>query len=205
MSNEADQTSAAEAAVRVRGRGARLRDQSDEALVWLWRRGDLAAASVAIQRYERLVYGSALRVLRDPHRAEDATQDAFLKAHQQIERLREPAALPGWLKRIAISVAIDELRRTRPDDPLDDFDAPDTGLTPAEAAEVTDALERFAAALERLPASLRIVVSLRDVEGLSTSEAAELLGVSEAAVKMRLSRGRRAVRDLVGGGDADDA
>lgn len=165
----------------------------DEALVLRWQRGDLAAASVAIQRYERMVYGSALRVLRDPHRAEDAAQETFLKAHERIGTLREPAALPGWLKRICVRHSIDQLRKNQPAS-IEDLEVPDHRPGPAAAAETADALERFRAALATLPESLRLVVSLRDVDGLSTAETAEALGITEAAAKMRLSRGRRELR-----------
>lgn len=111
--------------------------------------------------------------------------------------LREPAALPGWLKRICVRHSIDQLRKVRPAS-LDDLDLPDHQPGPASIAESADVLERFRTALGRLPESLRLTVSLRDVEGLSTRESAEALGITEAAVKMRLSRGRRELRTILG-------
>ena len=181
-------------------RAVAVRELSDEVLVLRWQRGDLAAASVAIQRYERLVYGAALRVLGNAHLAEDVTQEAFLRAHQAIKSLREPAALPGWLKRISVRQAIDQLRKVRPSS-LEDEDPADWRPGPAALAETADTLERFRHALSALPEPLRLAVTLRDVEGFSTSAAAEALGISDAAVKMRLSRGRRELRALLTPGE----
>jgi len=196
MSGQPQPADRADRLSRGRARAARVSEQTDQILVMRWQRGDLAAASVAIQRYERLVYGVALRVLRDPHEAEDVAQETFIKAHERIATLREPAALPGWLKQICIRHAIDQIRKRRPAS-LDDIDVPDQRPGPAAAVEATDALENFRAALNDLPESLRLVVSLRDVEGLSTGQTAQLLAITEAAVKMRLSRGRRELRAML--------
>ena len=168
----------------------------DDVLVVRWQRGDLAAASVIIQRYERMVYGAALRVLRDPHQSEDVAQETFLRAHEHIESLRDPAALPGWLKSICVRRAIDLIRGGSPA-ALEEYDAVESDPGPDEVVQIADALERFRSALLSLPTSLRMAVSLRDVDGLSTREAAVALGISEAAVKMRLSRGRRRLRKLL--------
>ena len=170
--------------------------QPDEVLVVRWQRGDLAAASIVIQRYERMVYGAALRVLRDPHQSEDVAQETFLRAHERIESLRDPRALPGWLKSICVRRAIDLIRRGSPA-ALEAYDIAESDPGPDEVVQIADALERFRAALLSLPTSLRVAVSLRDVDGLSTREAATTLGITEAALKMRLSRGRRRLRELL--------
>ena len=70
-------------------------DESDAVLVRRWQRGDLAAASVAIQRHEAMVYAATFRLLRNHALSEDITQDALLRAHERIEQLRQPAAFPG--------------------------------------------------------------------------------------------------------------
>ena len=176
---------------------APTRDQvSDESLVRRWQSGDLSGASVAIQRHERMVFAAALQVLRDPTAAEDAAQETFLRAHERIATLREPAALGGWLRQICVRLCIDQLRRTRPHELDESYPDPSPG--PLEHAEARDALERFEAALDRLPAGQRVVVLLRDVDGFDTAETAELLGLSDASVKMRLSRARAALRAALG-------
>ncbi len=163
-------------------------DESDAVLVRRWQRGDIAAASVAIQRHEGMVYAAAFRLLRNHALSEDISQDAFLRAHERINELRQPAAFPGWVRRIAVRLATDELRRGSFVELSDD--EPDPGPGPEATAETLDALERFRMQLDGLPLAQRAVVVLRDVEGFSIRETAEQLEISEAAVKMRLSRAR---------------
>ena len=166
-------------------------DESDATLVQRWQRGDLAAASIAIQRHEAMVYAAVFRLLHNHALSEDVCQDAFLRAHLRIKSLRQPAAFRGWLRKIAVRLAIEELRR-RPEDELTEFE-PDTRPGPESVVETLDALERFRIQLDALPATQRSVVVLRDVEGFSIRETAEHLGISEGAVKMRLSRARSAL------------
>ena len=166
-------------------------DESDAVLVRRWQRGDIAAASVAIQRHEAMVYAATYRLLRNHAMSEDITQDAFLRAHERIGQLRQPAAFPGWIRRIAVRLATDELRRGSFVE-LNDQE-PDPAPGPDAMAETMDALERFRTQLDALPPAQRAVVVLRDVEGFSIRETAEQLDISEAAVKMRLSRARAAI------------
>ena len=163
-------------------------DESDAVLVRRWQRGDIAAASVAIQRHEAMVYASTFRLLRNHALSEDISQDAFLRAHERINELRQPAAFPAWVRRIAVRLATDELRRGSFVELSDD--EPDPGPGPEATVETLDALERFRLQLDALPPAQRAVVVLRDVEGFSIRETAEQLEISEAAVKMRLSRAR---------------
>ena len=175
-------------------------DESDAVLAQRWQRGDLAAASVAIQRHEAMVYGAVYRLLQDHALSEDICQDAFLRAHERIDTLRQPGALPGWLRQIAVRLAIDELRRT-PSTLLSE-DEPDTLPGPDVVVEGLDTLQRFRTFVESLPSAQRTVFVLRDIEGLSIRETAEQLEITEAAVKMRLGRARSTLkRCLI---DADD-
>ena len=168
-------------------------DESDAVLVRRWQRGDLAAASVAIQRHEAMIYAATFRLLRNFALSEDITQDAFLRAHERIADLRQPASFPGWVRRIAVRLATDELRK-RPSVELTD-DEPDPSPGPEATFETLDALEQFRIQLASLPPAQRAAVVMRDVEGFSIRETAEQLGITEAAVKMRLSRARRALSD----------
>ncbi len=163
-------------------------DESDAVLVRRWQRGDIAAASIAIQRHEGMVYATTFRLLRNHALSEDISQDAFLRAHERIADLRKPAAFSGWVRQIAVRLATDELRKRTLVELSDD--EPDTSPGPADTLETQDALDQFRARLDLLPAAQRAAVVLRDVEGLSIRETAEQLGISEAAVKMRLSRAR---------------
>ena len=177
-------------------------DEPDAVLVQRWQRGDLAAASIAIQRHEAMVYAATFRMLRDHALSEDVTQEAFLRSHEQIGTLRQPGAFSSWVRRIAVRLATDELRRRTPR-PLSD-DEPDTLPGPETVVEVLDALERLRVQLDALPSRQRIVVVLRDVEGFSTQEVAEQLSISEAAVKMRLARARATLRGALRPGQEND-
>ena len=177
-------------------------DESDATLVRRWQRGDIAAASVAIQRHEAMVYAAIYRLLHNHAMSEDIAQDAFLRAHERIDQLRQPAAFPGWVRRIAVRLATDELRR----DALAELDdnEPDIKPGPEEIVETLDALEQFKRRLDALPPTQRAVIVLRDVEGFSIREVAEQLEISEAAVKMRLSRGRASLKQDRPAGTGDD-
>ena len=163
-------------------------DESDAVPVRRWQRGDIAPASIAIQRHEAMVYAATFRLLRNHALSEDISQDAFLRAHERIADLRQPAAFSGWVRQIAVRLATDELCK-RPLVELSE-DEPDTRPGPADTVETLDALEQFRARLDLLPAAQRAAIVLRDVEGFSIRETADQLGISEAAVKMRLSRAR---------------
>ena len=166
--------------------------ETDAACVRRWQRGDLAAASIVIQRHEAMVYAAAYRVIRNHAAAEDVCQDAFLKAHTQIRTLQQPGAFPGWVRRIATRAAIDELRK-RPTTELAD-DEVDPAPGPAEEVEARDVLDHLREQIAALPLPQRAAVVLCDVEGMSIREAAQQLAISEGAVKMRLSRARANLR-----------
>jgi RNA polymerase sigma-70 factor (ECF subfamily) len=167
-----------------------------------WQRGDLASASILIQRYEGVVYAAALRLLRDPADAEDLTQDTFLRAHEQIGSLRDGGAVGAWLRTICVRRGLNVLRRRTPRfEDLDDHDPIDTAPGPEEVTEGRDALARFDEALRRLPEGQRLAIVLCDVEELPQAEVADLLGTTVPAVKMRLQRGRHALRGLLKAGE----
>ncbi len=177
-------------------------DEPDAVLVQRWQRGDLAAASVAIQRHESMVYAAIFRMLRDHALSEDVTQEAFLRAHERISTLRQPGAFSGWVRQIAVRLATDELRRGVPYQLSDE--EPDTLPGPEALVETLDALERLRDQLDALPPRQRVVVVLRDVEGFSIREIAEQLLISEAAVKMRLTRARATLKRTLLPGQEDN-
>ena len=173
-------------------------DEADSVLVQRWQRGDLSAASVAIQRHEAMVYAATFRVLRNHAISEDICQEAFLRAHERIATLRQPAAFSGWVRQIAVRLAIDELRRGSEVQLTED--QPSTHPGPETEVEAMDALERFRAQLDALPSGQRAVIVLRDVEGFSIRETAEQLDITEGAVKMRLRRARATLAESIRSG-----
>ena len=167
-------------------------DESDQVLVRRWQHGNLAAASIVIQRYERMVYASVLRIVRQPALAEDLAQDAFLRAHERIADLQTASRFAPWVRRISVRLALDALRRDQPEMLSDE--EPDRASLPDEVVQIRDAVDGLLADLNALPPAQRAAVILRDVEDFPIAEAASLLGVSEGAFKMRLSRARASLR-----------
>ncbi len=173
------------------------------------RRGDREAFAHLVETYSPLVYRLAMRMLRDPQEAEDVLQETFLNAFRAIGQFEGRSSLATWLYRIAANQALMRLRRPGPptvsvDESADDgADVPipkelfDWCCLPEEefmTAEVRGQLDR---AIQALSPALKAVFVLRDMEGLSTIETADSLGISEAAVKTRLLRARLQLRETL--------
>ena len=172
----------------------------EQALVLRSKGGDRTAYEVLVRHNADRLYAVVLRFSASEADAEEATQEAFLRAWRSIDRFRGDARFFTWLYRIGVNEAKRILeRRTAPgtvfsveDEPIDDIAA--EGPEPQSRAESRELREVLDEALRRLPEKYRAAVVLRDVEGLSTAEAAEVLGLREAAFKSRLHRGRMALR-----------
>ncbi|MBI4199593.1 MAG: sigma-70 family RNA polymerase sigma factor [Chloroflexi bacterium] len=158
-----------------------------------------AAFQEVVERYGEFVYNVALRVLGNPHDAEDATQEAFLDAYRAWDRFRGEAQVSTWLYRIAVNRSLMRLRKEAKERQLtqtgiEDMQVADWADTPEQAALKGELREKLEEGLGRLPKDLRAAIVLRDVEGLSTAEAAAALGISVPALKARLHRGRLLLR-----------
>lgn len=170
-------------------------DPSDADLLSAYRGGDDAALERILARYAPAVRRFGLKMCRDPDDAADVLQDTLLAAARGMREFRGAASLSTWLYTIARSFCIKHRRRAAPTVEIDSSadvastDAPDEA---AESREIGVALERAIGAL--LPEQ-REVLLLRDVEGLSAPEVAQVLGTSVDAVKSRLHRARVAVRE----------
>jgi RNA polymerase sigma-70 factor (ECF subfamily) len=176
---------------------------SDEALVERSQSGDRRAFEELVRRHADRLYSVLLRFTGDPGDAEEATQEAFLRAWRSIARFERRAQFFTWIYRIGINEAKRIGERRPPEgrvvssdeDPVEHVADERAGVAErAEHAELRDALET---AIRRLPEVYRLPLVLRDIEGLSTSEAAAVLELGEAAFKSRLHRGRMAVRKEV--------
>ena len=178
----------------------------DEALVRAAQHGDLDAFNRLVRTYERQAYAVALRLMRRPELAEDATQDAFIQAYRALDTFRG-GSFRAWLMRIVTNRCYDVLRSAtrRAADSLDDqmfeaephwssIAAPDDPVGRATQAELGRLLE---GALARLPNDQRLAVILCDVQGYAYEEAAEIMNVAIGTVKSRLSRARSALRAMI--------
>jgi RNA polymerase sigma-70 factor (ECF subfamily) len=176
---------------------------SDDALVARARDGDMAAFEELVMRHADRLYGSLRRFGLDDAEAQEVAQETFLRAWRGLKSFRGDARFFTWLYRIGFNEAQRRLAR-RPgasvapagDEALETL--ADAGPGPAAEAEIGELREALVRALGDLPVDLRAPVVLRDVEGLSTREAASVLELSEAAFKSRLHRGRMALRNLLG-------
>ncbi|HET7872550.1 MAG TPA: sigma-70 family RNA polymerase sigma factor [Terriglobales bacterium] len=186
----------------------RTEDISDEmSLVQAAKNGDLEAFSELVKRYDRNVFRIAQHITHNEEDAQDVVQDAFLKAYQNLEQFQGNSKFYTWLVRIAVNEALMRLRKRRNDRTvsLDEDVETEEGTMPREVAdwspnpeqiygqsELGDILRKT---IQGLPPGFRTVFVLRDIEGLSTEETAEMLDLSVPAVKSRLLRARLQLRE----------
>lgn len=176
----------------------------DQLLVRRARDGDMSAFEELVMRYADRLYVALRRFGLDDSEAQEVAQETFLRAWRSLKRFEGRSQFFTWLYRIGFNEAHRRLaRRPRPgavvsteQRPVDDL--VDAGSGPAARAEQGELRATLAEALRELPPALRAPVVLRDVEGLSTHEAASALELEEAAFKSRLHRGRMALRGLLG-------
>ena len=152
-----------------------------------------------VAEYGDFVYNLAYRVLGNPADAEDAAQDAFLAAYRNFARFRGESKVSTWLYRIAVNAALMKLRRDRPRNFLTQTGYDDMQLVsptdgPEKLALNSELREHLERGLDLLPENLKAPVVLRDVQGLSNEEAAEVLEISVSSLKARLHRGRVLLR-----------
>jgi RNA polymerase sigma-70 factor (ECF subfamily) len=172
-------------------------DRSDADLVAAARDGDRAAIEELLARYEPSIYRFGLRMCGDEDAAREVLQETLLAAFRYLPGFRGDATLSTWLYQIARSFCIKERRGQRPTSSLDEqgrAELVDPAPRPdarAHAREIGEALSR---AIAKLAPEQREVLILRDVEGLSAEQAAEVVGIEVGAVKSRLHRARMALR-----------
>ncbi|MCC7105111.1 MAG: sigma-70 family RNA polymerase sigma factor [Chloroflexi bacterium] len=152
-----------------------------------------------VERYADRLYNVALRIIGQPQDAEDALQEAFLLAFRSWGRFRGEASRATWLYRIVVNASLQRLRDRHPSSYLedlayDDVEIRDWSASVMALAETSELREHLLAGIDRLPPTYREVIVLRDIDGLSTSEAALILELNEATLKTRLQRARGLLR-----------
>lgn len=151
--------------------------------------------------YHQPIFGYLFRLLRDRERAEDVVQEAFTKAYRALPRLDGDANYRAWLYRIATNAAYDRLRRQRLIAWLPLRDSDDDPALHYDHADDSDTSIQVQEALDKLPVRYRVPLLLYCVDGLSTAEISEVLGITRSGVKMRLARARRMFMDVHGKGE----
>ncbi len=179
----------------------------DVALVERVRAGDVSAYDTLVRKYERQIFRIAQHITQNREDAEDVMQDAFLKAYEKLDQFQGNSKFYTWLVRIAVNESLMRLRKRRtgrmvsidedleteegtvPRDLADWAPDPEQNYTQAELGKI---LEKT---IKGLPPGFKVVFELRDVQGLSTEDTAEALGLSIPAVKSRLLRARLQLRE----------
>ena len=176
----------------------------DVALVERHRRGDLQAFDEVYERFGEMVYNLALRLAGNREEAADLTQEIFLRIYRHLGGFGGRSTLKTWVFRIALNHCRDRLSRHHPamqsiDDQAEGGGIPiaDPGRGPEELAVAADEGRRVAEGLSRIPPVFCEAVVLRDLEGLSYEEIAEVLGVRVGTVRSRIARGREQLRVLL--------
>jgi RNA polymerase sigma-70 factor, ECF subfamily len=169
--------------------------------------GDGQAFEELVQRHQQRVYRCAMAIVGNHEDAEEAIQQTFLKVHQHLGGFQRSSKFVTWMTRIAISEALQILRRRRPTVSVDDLQNAEEGLMPKELRDWHDdpaklyekqqLREIVERAIQSLPPIHREAFVLRDVEGLTTEESAAALGIGVPALKARLHRARLIMREAL--------
>ncbi len=170
------------------------------------RQGDRAEFARLVEQYDTYIYRLALRILGNPQDAEDVLQETFIKALKHLPSFDGRSSLSTWLYRIATNEALMLLRKEKggvlsldepsPNDEEEQepIQIVDWCCLPEEMLMNAETKKMLEQAIARLSPALRVVVVLRDLQGLSTRETSQILKISEEAVKTRLSRARLQLR-----------
>jgi RNA polymerase sigma-70 factor (ECF subfamily) len=188
-------------------------DESDsERLIARCRDGDHAAFKELVVRYQKRVYGIAFGMLHNPADAMDITQEVFIRVHQYLGHFKGSSSFYTWIYRIAINLCIDHLRKEAKgnqtvdyNDALDHDCGEEAGdllstsweMNPARALDRKEMSEMIHQALQTLTPNHRAVLMMREVEGLSYSEMAEVMQCNKGTIMSRLFHARRRMQDAL--------
>jgi RNA polymerase sigma-70 factor (ECF subfamily) len=179
---------------------------SDEELVERIRQGETPLFELVMRRHNQRLYRAARAVVKDDAEAEDVMQEAYVRAFAHLHQFNRDAKFSTWLTRIAIHEALARLHRGRrsadlelvsEEEPMSMPPFSSSLRNPEQQTFARELRSMLESAIEALPAASRAAFVLRDVEGMSTAEAAECLGISEDALKTRLSRARALLREAL--------
>jgi len=184
--------------------GSRAMAESEEArLIGRCRAGDRGAQETLVRRYQDQVYRLACGLLGDPEQAREAAQEALVAMLRSLGTFRGEARLQTWLFRVTTNICLMQQRRQRTrtrlitDHPIESYQDLAAGPDPESTMMSREVQAAVRQCVRRLPSEFRAVVVLREIEGLSYEEIAEVLKVPLGTVQSRLSRGRRLLREAL--------
>jgi RNA polymerase sigma-70 factor, ECF subfamily len=184
------------------------RGAEDHILIQRFLAGEEAAFERLVERYYQRIDRLAQQVVRHPMAAEDITQEVFLRAYRALPRFRGDASFYSWLYRIAINLCFNYLRRQA--NHVSAADEPEVSALPvaADPSALLENQERerlVRRAIDALPAHYRVAIILRDLEGFSYHEIADILSIPLGTVKSRINFGKRLLRESLRAVLNDDA
>jgi RNA polymerase sigma-70 factor (ECF subfamily) len=171
----------------------------DRELVERVRHGDASAYDILVRRHVARAMAIARRLLGNVEDAEDLVQEAFMRALDRLSTFDETRAFAPWFFRLLINAGLNARKSRALREAEPERDAASGGASPLELAERGEIRERFRAALTALPARQRLVVSMFEVDGLSTAEIGEALGISGETVRWHHHQARQALRSALAG------
>jgi RNA polymerase sigma-70 factor (ECF subfamily) len=180
-------------------------DEPDQALLESIRGGDRGAFRVLVNRYQRPLYNAAFRIVGNEADAEDVTQVVFMRIAERLDDYDPSYKFFSWIYRIAVNEALNLVRRDRHDEPLDDddgFEGPES-LDPLRHLSAMELSRHVQAALMRMKAEDRAVLTLRHFSECSYAEMGGILGIDEKTVKSRLFEARRRLKVALGPAKAE--
>ena len=183
---------------------------SEQELIKRCQAGETAAFEQLVADYEKRILNYCFRMLGNAHDAEDATQEVFVKVFRFMDKFNGQSAFSTWLYKIASNVCLDFLRKAKrqPKDVVSLYQSNDEGeefalpledktALPYDKVQLSDAQKALLLALEQLGEEQKRVIILRDIEGLSYEEIAEITKSAPGTVKSRINRARRALQKLL--------
>lgn len=156
--------------------------------------GDLDAFEALLRTHQRQVLGTALRLLGNLEDAQDAAQEVFIRLHRNVKKLQSEQSVGPWLHRVTINVCNDAWQKKRPTADIADFDFASGAPDPETIAGQSQRYRAVVRGLATLGQKERAALVLREVEGLSTREVAEILGSSEVSVRTQICTARMKLR-----------
>jgi RNA polymerase sigma-70 factor (ECF subfamily) len=179
-----------------------MNSQDENLLIQQFKAGDLSIFEIIVKKYQDRIYNLCRYLLLNIQDAEDAAQDVFIKAYRNLNNFKPEASLYTWLYRIGVNTCLDHKKKSRPA-PLKDQSLADKLPSPEPSPEryyqSKEIGRAIRAALDQLSKPSRAIIVLKEIEGLSYEEIAEVLTISVGTVKSRISRTRDELRRLLKG------